>query len=226
MSKYDVVILGAGVIGLSAALELVQAGHKVAIAAKDLPEDSDSFGFASPWAVSSLSTTDRADSQGCNWHTFEDDGDSPAAKRDARTYVRLADLARDQPDLCKKIEFVDVFSQKVPAESRWNKDLVGGVSLGRTDLTGDCVRKLGAHDRSAKPHNIHTPSRPDTLTLTSGNLTSSTHPTTSSTCPPCSASRASHSCVPASAPSTRRTTYLGLGQWTSSSTPRDWAAVA
>lgn len=52
MSKYDVVILGAGVIGLSAALELVQAGYKVAIAAKDLPEDSNSFGFASPWAVS------------------------------------------------------------------------------------------------------------------------------------------------------------------------------
>jgi glycine/D-amino acid oxidase-like deaminating enzyme len=54
MSKYDAVILGAGVIGLSAALELVQAGYKVAMAAKDLPEDSNSFGFASPWAVSEV----------------------------------------------------------------------------------------------------------------------------------------------------------------------------
>ena len=53
MSKYDVVILGAGVIGLSIALDLVDAGiDKIAIVAKDLAEDSDSFGFASPWAVS------------------------------------------------------------------------------------------------------------------------------------------------------------------------------
>ena len=64
MSKYDVVILGAGVIGLSAALELVQAGYRVAVAAKDLPEDSDSFGFASPWAVSSLSMADKAEQAG------------------------------------------------------------------------------------------------------------------------------------------------------------------
>jgi glycine/D-amino acid oxidase-like deaminating enzyme len=53
MAKYDIVILGAGVIGLSIALDLVDAGiDKIAIVAKDLAEDSDSFGFASPWAVS------------------------------------------------------------------------------------------------------------------------------------------------------------------------------
>ena len=53
MAKYDLVILGSGVIGLSIALDLANAGiTKIAIVAKDLPEDSDSFGFASPWAVS------------------------------------------------------------------------------------------------------------------------------------------------------------------------------
>ncbi len=51
---YDVLILGAGVIGLSIALELKQAGYRVIIVAKDLPEDSFSTGFASPWAVSVL----------------------------------------------------------------------------------------------------------------------------------------------------------------------------
>ena len=51
-------------------------------------------------------------------------------------------MARDQPDLCKKIEFVDVFSQKVPAESRWNKDLVGGVSPGASVMTGRCVSRV------------------------------------------------------------------------------------
>jgi 2-polyprenyl-6-methoxyphenol hydroxylase-like FAD-dependent oxidoreductase len=48
----DCVIVGSGVIGLTAALELHKAGHRPAIVARDLPEDSLSIGFASPWAVS------------------------------------------------------------------------------------------------------------------------------------------------------------------------------
>jgi hypothetical protein len=42
------------VIGLSIATELSNRGLKVAIVAKDLPEDIHSVGFASPWAVSAL----------------------------------------------------------------------------------------------------------------------------------------------------------------------------
>lgn len=49
--QYDVVVLGAGVIGLSIALELQAEGWRVAIAARDLPNDVTSTGFASPWAV-------------------------------------------------------------------------------------------------------------------------------------------------------------------------------
>lgn len=48
----DVVIIGAGVTGLSIGLELVKRGYKIGIVAKDIPEDSQSPGFASPWAVS------------------------------------------------------------------------------------------------------------------------------------------------------------------------------
>jgi glycine/D-amino acid oxidase-like deaminating enzyme len=43
------------VIGLSAAIELKRKGLDVVIVAKDLPEDTESVGFASPWAVSTLS---------------------------------------------------------------------------------------------------------------------------------------------------------------------------
>lgn len=56
-AKYDVVVLGAGVIGLSIALELVARGKRVAVVGKDLPSDADSVGFASPWAVSALVLT-------------------------------------------------------------------------------------------------------------------------------------------------------------------------
>jgi glycine/D-amino acid oxidase-like deaminating enzyme len=40
------------VLGLSTAVELVERGIKVAIVGRELPEDLDSAGFASPWAVS------------------------------------------------------------------------------------------------------------------------------------------------------------------------------
>lgn len=43
------------VLGLSTAVELVEQGVRVAIVARELPEDLDSAGFASPWAVSPVS---------------------------------------------------------------------------------------------------------------------------------------------------------------------------
>lgn len=55
--KLDAVIIGAGVTGLSIGLELVKRGYKIAIVAKDMPEDDQSPGFASPWAVSSVLLT-------------------------------------------------------------------------------------------------------------------------------------------------------------------------
>ena len=44
------------VLGLSIADELTQRGKKVAIIARDLPEDVHSAAFASPWAVSVVLT--------------------------------------------------------------------------------------------------------------------------------------------------------------------------
>ena len=52
IQKPDIVVLGAGVIGLSVALELAAAGYSPAVVARDLPDDHTSTGFASPWAVS------------------------------------------------------------------------------------------------------------------------------------------------------------------------------
>ncbi|WWD19394.1 hypothetical protein CI109_103854 [Kwoniella shandongensis] len=112
-NKYDVVILGSGVIGLSIARELHGKGLKVAIVAKDLPEDSNSFGFASPWA-------------GCNWHSFETDGNAPAAQWDAITFRRLAELAKEHPELCERIPFYTVWQNEKKGDNElWFKDLVG-----------------------------------------------------------------------------------------------------
>lgn len=57
----DIVVLGAGVIGMTIALELVSAGyHSVQIVARDIPgEDMESQDWSSPWAVSACEYTNQ-----------------------------------------------------------------------------------------------------------------------------------------------------------------------
>ncbi|BEJ15340.1 hypothetical protein CspHIS471_0411070 [Cutaneotrichosporon sp. HIS471] len=105
---YDALVLGAGIYGLSIATELTNRGLKVAIVARDLPEDDFSVGFASPWA-------------GCNWCSFEESGDTPAAEWDAITFKHFGRLAEEHPNLCKRIPFVDLWPEK---KTPWFKGLV------------------------------------------------------------------------------------------------------
>lgn len=44
----DIGVVGAGIIGLSCALRLSEAGYKVSVLARDLPGD-DTTTWASPW---------------------------------------------------------------------------------------------------------------------------------------------------------------------------------
>ncbi|GFZ43011.1 hypothetical protein JCM24511_00729 [Saitozyma sp. JCM 24511] len=104
--KYDTVVLGAGVIGLSIALELAKRGFRPAIIAKDLPEDLLSTGFSSPWA-------------GCNWQSFEPDGTSRQARWDTITYQRLGELSRTYPDIVKAMPFYVVWDRRVSKEEVW-----------------------------------------------------------------------------------------------------------
>ena len=80
----NVTVLGAGVIGLTIATVLQEAGYAVTILARDLPEDSESQAFASPWAVCLLRMTCWESvelvllRQGANHHPF---GSDPRTKR-------------------------------------------------------------------------------------------------------------------------------------------------
>ncbi|TXT07599.1 uncharacterized protein COLE_04523 [Cutaneotrichosporon oleaginosum] len=109
---YDALVLGAGVYGLTIATELSNRGLKVAVVARDLPEDEYSTGFASPWA-------------GCNWCTFEERGDTPAAEWDAITFKFLGRLAQEHPNLCRRIPFWDLWNAK--KATPWYKGLVFNV---------------------------------------------------------------------------------------------------
>ncbi|BGP46120.1 hypothetical protein JCM10450v2_001960 [Rhodotorula kratochvilovae] len=50
MSAGHIVVLGAGVVGLSTAIRLLEAGYTVDVVARDLPGDDKTIAFTSPWA--------------------------------------------------------------------------------------------------------------------------------------------------------------------------------
>lgn len=48
--KCDVVVVGAGIVGLACSLFLADKGYSVVVVARDFPGD-DTTAFASPWSV-------------------------------------------------------------------------------------------------------------------------------------------------------------------------------
>ncbi|BGP13373.1 D-amino acid oxidase [Rhodosporidiobolus nylandii] len=80
-SQQRVVVIGAGVIGLTCALTLAKKGFEVHIVARDLPEDGvNSQAFASPWA-------------GANWTPFLNPKEGPREMRwERRTFEELSKL--------------------------------------------------------------------------------------------------------------------------------------
>ncbi|KAK4684386.1 D-amino-acid oxidase, partial [Tremellales sp. Uapishka_1] len=107
--QYDAVVLGAGVLGLSIASELVAHGLKVAIIARDLPEDVNSAAFASPWA-------------GANWSSFAKAHMTEDIKRDTITFQRFDKLAREYPDLVTRTDYE--YYSMAEYETPWYRDLV------------------------------------------------------------------------------------------------------
>ncbi|CBQ69534.1 related to D-amino-acid oxidase [Sporisorium reilianum SRZ2] len=102
-----VVVLGAGVLGLTDAFELRERGYKVTILARDLPQDSFSQTFASPWA-------------GANWCSFATLTDTPAQRRDEITFKKWLQLhTRLPPQVMAMVEFTDISPVKREAKDVW-----------------------------------------------------------------------------------------------------------
>ncbi|KDN52038.1 nucleotide-binding domain-containing protein [Tilletiaria anomala UBC 951] len=79
-----IVVLGAGVIGLTSAHVLQRRGYQVTIAARDLPEDADSPAFASPWA-------------GANWCSFASHSNFEQQRYDQITFETWTELEKHLP---------------------------------------------------------------------------------------------------------------------------------
>ncbi|GAA5938352.1 hypothetical protein JCM3775_000870 [Rhodotorula graminis] len=74
MPARHVVVLGAGVVGLSTAIRLLEHGYKVDVVARDLPDDPKSIAFTSPWAGAhhvSVATGSDMRMHEFDKHTFE-----------------------------------------------------------------------------------------------------------------------------------------------------------
>ncbi|KAL1409460.1 hypothetical protein Q8F55_003443 [Vanrija albida] len=108
-SPFDVVVLGAGILGVATADALTSAGLRVAIVARDLPQDAHSAQFASPWA-------------GANWSSF---AANPAEQaRDALTFRRFSDLSISHPEIVRRYPFKYIWNTDVGYASPWYKDVV------------------------------------------------------------------------------------------------------
>ncbi|PWN96884.1 FAD-linked reductase, partial [Tilletiopsis washingtonensis] len=115
------VVVGAGVIGLTAALELRAHGHAVHVVARDMPHDAASTQFASPWA-------------GANCVSYAADDDLLQQRWERTTWKRLAGISRRHPDLVQKIPF-ELYSAYLAANQPWWKDSEcgAGTSLMQPD---------------------------------------------------------------------------------------------
>ncbi|GAA5978430.1 hypothetical protein JCM5350_001164 [Sporobolomyces pararoseus] len=90
------VVIGAGVIGLSTAIRLQEAGYRVSIVARDLPGDRKGIDWASPWAgAHHVSVATGADMR---MHRF-----------DARTFQVMSEMIENDPQVpltfTKQIEY-------------------------------------------------------------------------------------------------------------------------
>ncbi|SPC64487.1 related to D-amino-acid oxidase [Ustilago sp. UG-2017b] len=107
-----IVVLGAGVLGITNAFELRERGYKVTILARDLPQDSFSQTFASPWA-------------GANWCSFATLQDKPSQRRDAITFQKWLQLHKQlSPEIMAMVDFTDITPHKREAQDVWYSSLV------------------------------------------------------------------------------------------------------
>ncbi|ORX38052.1 hypothetical protein BD324DRAFT_624309 [Kockovaella imperatae] len=120
-TKVKVIVLGAGVLGLSIAKELAEKGVSCAVVARDLPEDLESGQFASPWA-------------GANWSSFAAEG-SREAHWDTVTFHHYAQLSQSHPHVVERRPFKRFWNKEGGYPDPWFKDLVFGFrSLEQDEL--------------------------------------------------------------------------------------------
>ncbi|GAA6026989.1 hypothetical protein JCM8097_006019 [Rhodosporidiobolus ruineniae] len=107
MPRGHVVVVGAGVVGLSTAIRLLEEGYKVDIVARDHPGDPKCIEYTSPWAgAHHVSVASKDD---LRLHGF-----------DARTFRVMSDMINENPDgplsFAPQLEYREMDRAPVEAE--------------------------------------------------------------------------------------------------------------
>ncbi|KAJ1655807.1 hypothetical protein IWQ61_004507 [Dispira simplex] len=123
-----VVVLGAGVIGLTTALLLLQHGYTVTVVAQYLPGDYSVTHYTSPWA-------------GANWRGWASEKDLDQQKAELTGLVKLLRLADDHPESTVfRLPAVEYYQQDSDNHKPW---FYGAVPKARPleshELTLGCV---------------------------------------------------------------------------------------
>ncbi|KAI7855423.1 hypothetical protein BDC45DRAFT_439142 [Circinella umbellata] len=121
-----IVIIGAGIVGLSTALALQEKGYRVVIVAKWLPGDMH-IDYTSPWA-------------GAHWRTMAPNSNKLLQDFDAGTYHKFFELSKTHPQETgiMAIPATDFYDELVPdTQTPWFQTLVKDV---RESLTNKCSR--------------------------------------------------------------------------------------
>jgi len=107
-SKPPVVIVGAGVIGLTIAVVLRERGYQVFLLGRDLPTDSTSQQFASVWA-------------GANWCSYAGPGPEDVREQqwETATWNEFLKIRELRPDLVALIPFLQFLPNEVKSEDIW-----------------------------------------------------------------------------------------------------------
>ena len=109
-----VTVVGAGVVGLTCAVRLAEAGHRVRVVARERPAETTSAVAAALWFPYRAEPPERVDA----WA--------------ARTYRELAKLAADEPASGVAMRELVVFEREEKAEPTWI-NVVGGFRQLRGD---------------------------------------------------------------------------------------------
>ncbi|KAE8222395.1 hypothetical protein CF319_g4398 [Tilletia indica] len=105
-----IIIVGAGVIGLTTAVVLREQGHTVCLLGRELPSDSTSQHFASVWA-------------GANWCSYAGPADIREQGWETKAWEHFLKIRESRPDLVALIPFLQFLPTEVKKQNLWFSSL-------------------------------------------------------------------------------------------------------
>ena len=147
-----IVVVGAGVLGLSCALRLLQAGHRVDVLARDLPLETTSSVAAAIWYPYLAFPQDKVTA----WGKTAYDEFARLAEQDAdgvvmRRGTELLDDPTPDPWWIDAVPVLDRVEPRPPYRDAWSFVAPGDRHAALPDLAGPAGRGGGRHDHPDGP---------------------------------------------------------------------------